>query len=138
LLTARIPSDDDVEVTIKIDLEAAIQTDRSTFSPWTLSLGDGRVFAVRAPSVVVGRRPTASIPGVQALAVADATRTLSRNHARLDLVDGVWRVTDLGSTNGVVVTDTDGKEMKAAPGSPTPVYRYVAFGSVEARLVAGS
>ncbi|MCL2090135.1 MAG: FHA domain-containing protein [Micrococcales bacterium] len=128
-LTARVPSDDDLEVTV--------ETDPSAFERWTLSLGDGRAFVVRAPSVVVGRRPSVSAPGMQALAVADATRTLSRTHARLDLVEGVWRVTDLGSTNGVVVTDVDGKEATAAPGSPTPVYGYVAFGSVEARLVSG-
>lgn len=138
VLTARVPSDDDVEVTIKTDLEVTVKTGLPAFAPWTLSLGDGRAFVVRAPSVVVGRRPTASVPGMQALAVADATRTLSRTHARLDLVEGVWRVTDLGSTNGVVVTGPDGEETKAPPGSPTPVYRHVAFGSVEARLLAGS
>ncbi len=138
LLAARLGSDDDVEVTIKTDLAMTVKTDQPAFAPWNLSLDDGRVFVVRAPSVVVGRRPTASVPGMQALAVADSTRTLSRTHARLDLVEGVWRVTDLGSTNGVVVTGTDGKETRVAPGCPTPVYRYVAFGSVEARLVAES
>lgn len=128
-LTARAPSVDDVEVTVK--------SEPPTFAPWTLALDDGRVFVVRARSVVVGRRPAALVPGVQALAVADATRTLSRTHARLDLVEGIWRVTDLGSTNGVLVTDADGGQKKAEPGDPTPVCGYVAFGSVEARLVAG-
>ena len=47
---------------------------------------------------------------------------------------GTWQVTDLGSTNGVVVTTADGQETKAEPGQPAPVYGYVVFGSVEARL----
>ena len=119
---------DDVEATVRFE---------PSFDPWTLTLDDGRSFVVRARTVVVGRRPTASVPGVQALAVADATRTLSRTHAQLDLVGGEWRVTDLGSTNGVLVTDVHGGQKKAEPGNPTPVRGFVAFGSVEARLVAG-
>ena len=102
--------------------------------PWTLALADGRSFSVRSRSVLVGRRPQTDDPGVQALAVEDSTRSLSKTHARLDLVGDTWHVTDAGSTNGVVVTTADGQETKVEPGQTAPVYGYVAFGSVEARL----
>jgi pSer/pThr/pTyr-binding forkhead associated (FHA) protein len=50
--------------------------------------------------VIIGREPT------NELMIADPH--LSRHHARLDLVDGVWMLDDMGSTlgttlNGVLV-----------------------------------
>ncbi|MCL2089970.1 MAG: FHA domain-containing protein [Micrococcales bacterium] len=120
------PTEDDLEVTVVGDLP--------TFRPWTLVLSDGRTFSVESRSVVVGRRPQTGEPGVQVLALDDSTRSLSKTHARLEMMGGAWHVTDLGSTNGVVVTAADGQETKAEPGQPVPVYGYVAFGSVEARL----
>ncbi|MCL2848607.1 MAG: FHA domain-containing protein [Micrococcales bacterium] len=117
------------------DMDITVQVGPPLAEPWTLALDDGRSFLVRERTAVVGRRPT-SAPGVQAVMIADTTRTLSRTHARLDFGDDGWVVTDLGSTNGVLVTDVDGAQRQVEPGHPTPVCGYVAFGSVEARLLA--
>jgi len=116
------------------DLEATVMADLPSFQPWTLALADGRRFCVQSRSFLVGRRPQTDEPGVQLLPIMDSTRSLSKTHARMDLVNGMWQVVDLSSTNGVVVTTVDGHETKVVPGYPTPVYGYVAFGSVEARL----
>jgi len=119
------------------DLESTVMLDWSPFEPWTLVLDDGRSFPVTARSVVVGRRPETDDLGVQALAITDKKRSLSKTHARLDLVDGVWHATDLGSTNGVVVVTVDGQETKVEPGQPTPVHARVELGSVKVRLEPG-
>ena len=71
--------------------------------------------------MVLGRRPAATAPGTQTLAVPDSTRTLSKSHARLDLVDGEWSITDLGSTNGVLIVGADGEEALIEPGDAVPV-----------------
>ncbi|MCL2422477.1 MAG: FHA domain-containing protein [Micrococcales bacterium] len=116
------------------DLEPTVMTTMRVFSSWTMALADGRSFSLQSPSVLVGRRPYTTEAGVQALSIVDTTRSLSKTHARMDLVGGTWQVTDLNSTNGVVVTTIDGQEKKAEPGQPIAVYGYIAFGSVEARL----
>jgi predicted component of type VI protein secretion system len=44
------------------------------------------------------------------------SRTVSRSHARANLVDGTWRIEDLGSMNGTWV---NGRRIK--PGEPHPI-----------------
>ena len=61
---------------------------------------DESEFALNGNQVIIGREPT------NELMIADPH--LSRHHARLDLVDGVWMLDDMGSTlgttlNGVLV-----------------------------------
>ena len=53
-------------------------------------------------SAVIGRKPadTALAMGVQAIEVADDTRSVSRVHLFLDLAEGVITVGDAGSSNG--------------------------------------
>lgn len=55
----------------------------------------GPVIAIRKPRVTVGRKDTCDIT----LPVS----TVSSLHCGLELVDGHWRVTDLGSQNGIKV-----------------------------------
>ncbi|WP_196250704.1 FHA domain-containing protein [Cellulomonas sp. JZ18] len=64
------------------------------------------------------------------MALADATRTLSKTHARLELRDGGWWVTDLGSTNGVVLADAGGAERLIAAGEAQRVAGRVRLGDV--------
>lgn len=61
--------------------------------------------------VVLGRKPEAVEAGDIPLVVEDATGTVSRSHLRLHLVDGVLRITDLGSTNGTTII-ADGEEKR--------------------------
>ncbi|WP_210766856.1 FHA domain-containing protein, partial [Cellulomonas citrea] len=112
------------------DVEGTVVVSRTPFRPWSLHLDDGRTFEVLGRAVVLGRRPVVTDLGVQLLAVPDPTRTLSKTHARLDLVDDQWHVTDLGSTNGVLLVGADGTERPVDAGVPTPVAGRFVLGSV--------
>jgi hypothetical protein len=85
-------------------------------------------FSDRAPLVItgalfIGRNPSATgaLPDAELLAIADPEKTLSKTHAVLE-VDGadLW-VTDLNSTNGIIVIDPDDSELLVEPGVRTPV-----------------
>lgn len=105
-----VESDDDDD-----DFEATVVVSRRRGVRRVLVLDDGRSFALSATSVVIGRNPTGE-PGEQRLAIADSTRTLSKTHARLIVQADEWRLTDLHSTNGVVVVADDGAETLLDPG----------------------
>jgi len=70
---------------------------------WSLVLDSGAYLPLDSASVVLGRAPGRKVEGSPALAVPDDTKTLSKVHARLDRDGEVWSITDLGSTNGVVI-----------------------------------
>ena len=55
------------------------------------------------------------------LRIHDTSRTLSKVHARLDLVNDEWIITDLNSTNGVIVVASDGTERLLVVGDAAPV-----------------
>ena len=92
------------------DLDNTIVVDRRPVVPWRLRTDDGFVASLTASKVVLGRNPASSEMDVQAIAIPDSTKTLSKTHARLELVDGSWTLTDLHSTNGVIVIAADGSE----------------------------
>lgn len=96
---------------------------------WLLVIEGGRTFQLIQPRVLLGRDP-ATRPGAQEIVVNDPTRTVSKTHALLELVDDVWRVTDLGSVNGVILAEPDGSERVLAPGIPEPVSGRFALGKV--------
>lgn len=98
---------------------------------WNLVLPNGTAVALTARVVVLGRKPAAE-PGAQAIPVDDQTRTMSKRHARLDWDGRVWRVTDLGSTNGVVVIDSQGTAIPVPGGSSVGVIEQFLLG--DARL----
>ena len=108
---------------------------------WKLQLPmSSRPVDVSATVVLLGRRPDSdsSVPDAQLIPVADGTRTISKNHARLDLVDGVWNITDLGSTNGVVLLGAGGEETELTPGIPVPVTERFLLGDAELGLTSAS
>jgi hypothetical protein len=92
------------------ELDRTVVVDRRPVIPWRLRTDDGFEVALTASKIVLGRNPVSSEVDVEAIAVPDSTRTLSKTHARLELVDGVWTVTDLNSTNGVLVVGEDESE----------------------------
>ncbi|MCD2441628.1 FHA domain-containing protein [Agromyces sp. SYSU K20354] len=77
-------------------------------------------------SAVIGRKPadTALAMGVQAIEVADDTRSVSRVHLFLDLAEGVITVGDAGSSNGsgverngaVAQLESAGTRVEVVPG----------------------
>ncbi|MBS1908221.1 MAG: FHA domain-containing protein [Actinobacteria bacterium] len=101
---------------------------------WALVLDDGSRLPLTAASIVLGRNPVAA-PGVQALRIPDATRTLSKTHARLDRAGSGWTLTDLNSTNGVQAFSRDGSAAVLAPDAPTPVQGRILLGDVGMLLV---
>jgi len=124
VLTSPEPDDYDDD-----ELDSTIVVDRRPKVQWTLVLDDGTSFPLSGGAVALGRNPAGS-EGVQALTVPDATRTLSKTHARLELDDGEWTVIDLNSTNGVMVVDPDGSERLLAPGASALVPERFILGKV--------
>ena len=97
-----------------------------------LVLDDGRRIRLTAAGLVVGRRPSSAPPAADPnapaspalrLEIDDPRRSLSRDHARLDVGDdGVVLVVDLGSANGTTVHRSDGSVTELVPGRPLAVH----------------
>ena len=106
----------------------------SPMPDWSIRLDDGRVLALDRP-ILIGRDPAAQ-PDAVPLALADGTRSVSKTHARVEVSDGVVLVTDLHSTNGVVIV-SDGEPETCRPGVPTvvPTRATVRFGDREFRVL---
>lgn len=120
------------------DYEATIVVDRRPRIDWRLVLDDGTVLRLAGTSVALGRNPTAGPADDQVLPVPDSTRTLSKTHARLALADGRWTITDLGSTNGVLV-DEGGEERLLDAGVAVPAEGRFVLGRVGMRIeIAGA
>jgi hypothetical protein len=112
------------------ELDRTVMVDRRPVVPWRLRTDDGFEVALTASKVVLGRNPSTAELDVEAIAIPDTTRTLSKTHARLELVDGAWTVTDLGSTNGVLVVDADGAEELIPVNEATPLRARFVLGKV--------
>nr|WP_270352596.1 FHA domain-containing protein [Microbacterium testaceum] len=84
---------------------------------WTLDLPDGTRVPLTSRAVLLGRKPVASDESVQAVPIVDQTRTVSKQHARLEWTVTGWTVTDLDSTNGVTLVHDDGRTERIAAGS---------------------
>ncbi|WP_295786647.1 FHA domain-containing protein [uncultured Microbacterium sp.] len=84
---------------------------------WTLDLPDGTRVPLTSRTVLLGRKPVAPDESVQAVPIADRTRTVSKQHARLEWTVTGWTVTDLDSTNGVTLVHDDGRTERIAAGS---------------------
>ncbi|MGO1851299.1 DUF5684 domain-containing protein [Microbacterium sp.] len=100
---------------------------------WRIVLDDGAGFALTASRVVLGRSPAGG-PDEQTLAVPDATRTLSKTHARLEFDDAGWHLTDLNSTNGSRVVAADGLS-ELTPGVRVAFSAAFQLGDVGMRIV---
>ena len=122
------PEDDD-------ELDSTIVIDRRPAIPWRLVTDDGHVIPLRTRTVILGRKPTAAAAGTAVVTVPDTTKTLSKNHARLELGDDdTWTVVDLDSTNGVIIIAPDGSETLLPPGGSAPVPGRFMLGKVAMRV----
>jgi hypothetical protein len=119
------------------DLDRTVVVDRRPVVPWHLVVEGGPALRLSSTRVVLGRRPAGADSAAQELAVPDSTRTLSKVHARLELADGVWTVTDLNATNGVIVIGADGTETLLDPGASAPIAERFVLGRVALRIAAG-
>ncbi|HEY9263347.1 MAG TPA: DUF5684 domain-containing protein [Mycobacterium sp.] len=111
-----------------VNLDAGLDIRRQS-ARWRLESDDGVSLPITNDVVVLGRNPTAAA-GEQCLLVPDPTRTLSKTHARLAFADGVWTITDLGATNGVLTIDPTGREHLIDPYVPTNVAGKFMLGEV--------
>lgn len=115
--------------------------DKTMFAPvgvtrqWVIETERGDTVPLPGGDIVVGRQPKA-IGDSLAVALPDATRTLSKTHARLtlDATSDTWSVTDLASTNGVAILTPEG-ELVAPPNVATVIDEYVAFGILRCRVI---
>ena len=107
-----------------------IMVDRRPIVRWQLTLDSGAAFPITHSTVIVGRKPTSLEGTVQALALPDLTKTLSKVHARLELINDEWFITDLHSTNGVILTAPSGEEVAVAEGDRAKVSGRFVLGKV--------
>jgi len=75
------------------------------------------VFDIAGEACAIGRNPDED--------VCLDDRTVSRNHAEVTLRNGVWRVTDRGSHNGVLLNGRDVKEARLAHGDRIGIGKFV-------------
>ena len=103
---------------------------------WQLVLPDGEIAPLTGDVAIVGRQPAPDpeYPRAQLVAIEDSTRTVSKTHARLELRSGLWHITDLHSTNGVVLTNFLGTEIELEPGSDAPAGERFLLGDAELRI----
>jgi hypothetical protein len=99
------------------DESTTLSARRSKPQFWTLTLPSGVVELV-TDRVVIGRSPEFSpdLPTARLIHVEDPTRSVSKNHAVFSVRGTKLVVEDLGSTNGVVVTRSDGHEVDVGVG----------------------
>lgn len=107
---------------------------------WNLHLPVGTSVALTSDYVILGRKPDdePEFPSAQLISVADGTRTISKTHAVLALVDGAWTITDLGSTNGVVLIDENGAERELDAHQPAVLTKRFLLGDAELTIEAAS
>ncbi len=104
---------------------------------WSLVPPSGTSISLSAEVVMLGRRPVADpdFPDAQLVSIQDGT--VSKTHARLELRDDRWFITDLGSTNGVLFATVLGTEVEATPGVEVEAGDRFLLGDAEVRLVRG-
>lgn len=114
--------------------DETVVVDRRPRVQWHLHVEGTPPMPLVAERVLLGRRPSPTAPGTQVLAIPDTTRTLSKSHARLDLVDGAWTITDLDSTNGILLVDDAGEESEITAGEAVPVPGRFILGEVSMHI----
>ena len=121
-------ADDDIEQTV---------IGRRRQPAWQLIPASGIPLAVGADVVILGRNPAPdpAYPRAELLAITDDTRTVSKTHARLERRQDRWYITDLHSTNGVIVADSSGSEVELAPGAESAIDDRFLLGDAEMRLL---
>jgi pSer/pThr/pTyr-binding forkhead associated (FHA) protein len=118
-------------------LEATVVVPRRART-WKLETDQGQKVELTGTTVIVGRDPAfpAGVTDAQLVSLTDADRSVSKTHARLDLVDGAWLVTDLHSTNGVKLSASpefvDGDRLDA--GIAAHAEAHLSFGDLSARI----
>ncbi len=130
VITRRAPSFDD-----ESDVEATVISARRV-QPWVFETDEGQRVMLTHPVVLLGRNPSRgrTHPDAQLVVVTDAGKTVSKTHARIELVDGEWSITDLHSTNGVILKDAGGLEYELDAGANAALTEDFLLGELPARI----
>ncbi len=117
------------------DVDQTVMVRRKKVS-WQLLPASGDPIALSADVVILGRRPApdTAFPQAQLISVHDQARTVSKTHARLELRGERWLITDLGSTNGVLLHTLMGAEIEIEPGTELDAGERFYLGDEEFRL----
>jgi hypothetical protein len=117
------------------DVDQTVMVRRKKVS-WQLVPASGDPIALSADVVILGRRPApdTAFPKAQLISVHDQARTVSKTHARLELRGERWLITDLGSTNGVLLHTLMGEEIEIEPGTELDAGERFYLGDEEFRL----
>jgi FHA domain len=102
--------------------ETRVSVRRRAGVHWRLVLPDSRHVQVSG-ALLVGRDPAANsrYPGATFLTIDDDGHSISKTHAVFEVDDqGLW-VTDLDSTNGVVIIQADAQELDIAANVRTQI-----------------
>lgn len=103
---------------------------------WELQGPSGQTVALTADVVILGRAPSAdpAHATAQLVPIIDESRTVSKTHARLERHGEGWMVTDLHSTNGVLIPTVLGTESEVEAGVAVPAGDRFFLGDAEVRL----
>jgi len=118
--------DDDFEDTVIVNRREEL---------WVLSPEGADPIRVTRPVALLGRNPAVSAehPDAQLIRLTDPARTVSKTHARIELVSGAWLIIDLASTNGVYLDD-DGTDVELEANAPTTLTPAFRLGELPFRL----
>jgi len=102
---------------------------------WTLTIDDGEHVRLSGSTVLLGRDPARdpNYPDAQLVPLDDAAKTVSKTHARIELVNGAWTIVDLDSTNGVVLFTHD-DEIELQRGVATALTERFLLGELPVRI----
>jgi hypothetical protein len=114
--------------------DRTVVVDRRPAFEWRLVLADGTSLQLDAPTVMLGRNPRAGDPNARSLVVPDPSRTLSKTHAMVQFDGEQWWITDLDSTNGVLLADASGTDRFIEVGVATRFSGRFVLGTLEARI----
>jgi len=102
---------------------------------WTLTTDDGQSVRLTGSVVLLGRNPTRdpAHPDAQLVPLDDTAKTVSKTHARIELVGTAWQIVDLDSTNGVVLVEKD-DETEVQPGVTVELTERFLLGELPVRI----
>lgn len=119
--------DDDFDQTVIV---------RRRRAAWQLTPHGGSPIPLTGDVVILGRKPApdAAHPRAQLVPLDDATRTVSKTHARLEMRGDEWHIIDLHSTNGVLLPTYLGAAIEVDPGEAVLAGERFLLGDAEFRL----
>ncbi|GAB3121903.1 DUF5684 domain-containing protein [Glaciibacter psychrotolerans] len=134
IITGRTPFLDQEDPADADELDETVITARRA-KPWIFETEEGQKVTLTHAVVLLGRNPSRDThPEAQLISVKDAGKTVSKTHARIELVDGAWSITDLHSTNGVMLKADGGNENELAAGTTAVLTEEFILGELPARI----